>query len=172
VRQAALELIARHRRPGVVVDANLLLLLLVGEWSIAHVETFRRTRSHFVAADFARLGDLLHPLDRLVTTVHILTEVSNLASQTEGREKAGLYRVLAGGFSRLEVRDVPLPTLLAMPEFFKYGLTDAALVELARRGHLILTIDFPLSNYVQSLGLAAINYTTLSVANIDERVWS
>lgn len=84
MRRYARELVARHRNSGVVIDANLLLLLVIGQWDVRHIETFRRTRNHFLAADFTRLGELLAPLEYLVTTPHILTEVSNLANQKPG----------------------------------------------------------------------------------------
>jgi hypothetical protein len=40
------------------------------------------------------------------------------------------------------------------------GLTDAALAALAT-SHVILTIDFPLSNSLESRGLNVINFTHL-----------
>jgi hypothetical protein len=40
------------------------------------------------------------------------------------------------------------------------GLTDASLAGLAKT-HVILTIDFPLSNSLESQGLSVINFTHL-----------
>lgn len=59
MRRYAQEMVARHRGAGVVIDANLLLLLVVGQWDVGRIETFRRTRNHFVATDFIRPGEIL-----------------------------------------------------------------------------------------------------------------
>ncbi len=171
MRAYAHELIRTHRAPGVVLDTNLLLLLLVGTWHIDRVEAFKRTRSHFLGADHTRLTELLLSLDRLTTTVGILTEVSNLAGQLEGRDRGSFYDLFARSIHRLDIRDVPTAATVGTPEFRKYGLTDAGIIILARSGHLILTIDFPLSNYLATSQLAALNYNHLNVVSIDEAAW-
>lgn len=71
-------LISRHRRTGVLVDTNLLLLFFVGGYDRSLVERFRRTADRFVAPDFDTLSALLMSFERIVTTPHILTETSNL----------------------------------------------------------------------------------------------
>lgn len=172
MRPYARELVARHRSVGVVLDANLLLLLVIGQWDIRRVETFRRTRNHFLAGDYSRLTDLLVPLERIVTTPHILTEVSNLANQIEGRDRDAVYGLIAASLARLTIHDVSTRAVAATAEFRRFGLTDSVIIQLAREEMLILTIDFPLANYLQAQGLAALNYTTLSVANIPASAWS
>jgi hypothetical protein len=51
-------------------------------------------------------------------------------------------------------------TTIATGDFMWLGLTDAALAALAT-SHVILTIDFPLSNSLESRGLNVINFTHL-----------
>lgn len=100
-----------------------------------------------------------------------MTEVSNLANQIEGRDKDALYGVIAASLARLVIHEVPIPLIAATPEFRKYGPTDSVIIHLAQEGKLVLTIAFPLSNYLQSHGLAVMNYTVPSVANIPESDW-
>ena len=49
---------------------------------------------------------------------------------------------------------------IAGSDFMWLGLTDAALAELAKTD-VILTLDFPLSNSLESRGLNVINFTHL-----------
>jgi len=49
---------------------------------------------------------------------------------------------------------------IATGDFMWLGLTDAALARLAST-HVILTLDFPLSNSLESQGLNVINFTHL-----------
>ena len=49
---------------------------------------------------------------------------------------------------------------IATGDFMWLGLTDAALEGLAA-SHVIVTIDFPLSNSLESRGLNVINFTHL-----------
>lgn len=170
------ELILRHRSPGVIVDANLLLLLLVGDLSPARVEQFKPTRSHFVAADYVRLKELLTGLDRLVVTPHILTEVSNFLGKASSQE--GTYALrshLAESIGRFDIQDVPIAALVSAGDdkqiFCTLGLTDAGIIHLARKGYLAITVDFPLTKYIESLHLEAFNYTTASVLNIPPAKW-
>lgn len=171
MRQYAHGLVRRYRQPGVIVDANLLILLLIGQWRPERVATFRRTRNRFVAEDYDRVSELLDPLERIVTTPNILTEVSNLAGHLKSLERPSFFSLFAQSFARFDIRDVPAPASAAMPEFAKFGLTDAGIISLAREGYLVVTIDFPLANYLQTAGLAVLNYTTINVASIDPAHW-
>jgi hypothetical protein len=69
----------------------------------------------------------------------------------------------AGYFSKqIEVipeQWIPAATI-AKSDFMALGLIDAALAELATT-HVISTLDFPLSNWLESRGLNVINFTHL-----------
>lgn len=170
------ELILRHRSPGVIVDANLLLLLLVGDLSPARVEQFKPTRSHFEAADYVRLKEILTDVDRLVVTPHILTEVSNFlgkASSQEGTYELRSYlAMIIGGF---DIQDAPISALMNSDDdkqvFCKFGLTDAGIIHLAHKGYLAITVDFPLTKYIESIHLEAFNYTTANIMSIPPAKW-
>jgi hypothetical protein len=51
-------LVEKHRGKGVFVDANLLVLLLVGTVNLKRIESFKRTRD-FSVADFRTLNSLI-----------------------------------------------------------------------------------------------------------------
>lgn len=73
-------LVQKYRRKGILVDANLLVVLLVGKLGPEHLKNCRATKSNsFTPDDYSLLVQGVAKFDKLVTTPHILTEVSNLA---------------------------------------------------------------------------------------------
>lgn len=80
----------------VVVDANILLLLIVGESDIRSIERFKRT-SHFSKTDYKILSTYLSNFTRVVTTPYILTEVNGMLNQS----KPPLRELYLSTFSRL-----------------------------------------------------------------------
>jgi hypothetical protein len=66
---------------SVLLDTNLLVLLIVGSTSEAHVAKHKRTRSYDVQS-FRLLRDTLRwNFTALVTTPHVLAETSALVRQ-------------------------------------------------------------------------------------------
>jgi hypothetical protein len=63
--------------PNLLIDTNLLVLLLIGRWDRDRVPRFRRTQV-FSSNDFDILEQHLRLYQKLITTVPVLTEVSNL----------------------------------------------------------------------------------------------
>jgi len=51
-----------------------------------------------------------------------------------------------------------------MEGFRRFGITDTGLMSIAK-AHLIVTIDFPLSNYLSSAGIDVLNFNHIRVLN-------
>ena len=77
-------LIEKHRARGVLIDANPLLLFLLGKTNKRRLRDFAAGNA-FEIEDFDLLEALVAHLGKLFTTPHVLTEVSNLA-KLRGRE--------------------------------------------------------------------------------------
>ena len=73
------ELVDKHRANGLLIDANLLVMYLVGRTNKDRIPTFKRTQQYTID-DFELLDLLTAEFQKLVTTPHVLTEVSNLAA--------------------------------------------------------------------------------------------
>ena len=85
-------LVAKYRRKGVLIDANLLLGYLVGSIHPRHLANCRATTRYFGEADFPLLNRFLIQFDRIITTPHVLTEVSNLGGRLQTRSTPGSVR--------------------------------------------------------------------------------
>jgi hypothetical protein len=68
--------IAGIQQKSILVDTNLLLLLFLGTVNPARISKFKRTQQ-FSDQDFYLLVSFLSGFDKVVTTPHILKEVSN-----------------------------------------------------------------------------------------------
>ena len=95
-------IIAKHRANGVIIDTNLFLLLVIGNYDTRRISTFKNTISYTVD-DFGLVLRLIALFERRVTTPNILTEVDNLSRQIPEREHEGVsasFLNCAEAFSR------------------------------------------------------------------------
>lgn len=149
------EILARAR--SVLLDTNLLLLLTAGRLDAALIGRHRRLRE-FHPQDLDLLHEALHEKRRILTTPHILTEVSTLIRQTGEPLKTGLTIKLGQVMERLDERYAEGALLAESPAFPRFGLTDAAISELAGDAGCVLTMDAPLYQWILGMRLPAVNF--------------
>ena len=142
----------------VILDANVLLLYWCASFDPALVHSFKRLNS-FSNEDVVLLTRTLRYFKTIATTPHVLTEVSNLANSLPEWRKAGWAGHFASQVSVVNEKWVSAKTIVREPAIF-LGLADAALCNLAST-HVILTIDFPLSNYLETKRLNVLNFNHL-----------
>lgn len=153
----------KHQGHGVVVDTNLLLLYLVGELESALIPNFKPLRSLGLGIpEYHTLCRLLrHFPNRLLTTPHILAEVSNHAEKLKGSHQRALFVSLAATFGCLDERHEGARLIATDESFTGYGLTDAAISRLSTQRYLVVTIDFPLAGHLEKRGVAVLNFNHL-----------
>ena len=155
-------LFKKYRGKRVLLDANLLLLFLIGSFQRSRVETFKRT-ANFSTADFDILANLVVAFRTLATTPHVLTEVSNLANLLPEHLKPNWAEHFASQASKFEEIFEPAIMVMRQDLFSRFGLTDAAVHKVAA-DTLVLTEDLRLSGYLRSQGLPVLNFRHLAVA--------
>jgi hypothetical protein len=153
-------LMAAYAGWPVILDSNLLLLRWCGLIDVSLLKTFKRLQG-FDLNDIQVLGEVLSALGDLKTTPHVLTEVSNLANSLSSWRKPAWTNFLASQVNLIEEQWEPATRILQDAALALFGLTDAAIARLART-HVILSVDWPLCNYLATRGLAAINFNYLS----------
>jgi hypothetical protein len=156
------DLVRKHRGRGVLIDTNISLLLFAGTFDRGLINRFKRLE-RFTSDDYDVLIDLLTVLGPIRTTPHVLTEVSNFWwQQLKIRDRQGaMYAAhFAGLVKDLAEHAAASADIVDSVAFMSFGLTDAQIARLAAE-HLVLTEDFRLTNYIQSLGLDAINFNHL-----------
>ena len=128
---------------GYFLDANLLVLLVVGNENRDLIPKHRRLEHHS-AEDFDILLELLENADRLYVTPNTLTETSNLLIQHGEPERTLLMRRLQ--YLIHDSNEIVVASIDASSNsrYQGLGLTDAALLELATIETPVLTVDFDL----------------------------
>lgn len=159
--------IRKHSTRGLLVDTNLLLLYLVGVYDREYVGTFKRTQN-YTAEDFDIVSRLIRRFQRVVTTPHILSELSNLSLGIKGRRGAEYFTALVYALrSALEIhieKDVLLDNVL-LP---RLGFTDLSILEASKQhNYLVLTDDFRATGFLRGARCEVINLN-----QIREMVWS
>jgi len=102
------------------------------------------------------LEQFVAPFGRVITTPHVLTEVSNLLMKGHGLNS------FAAGFKAhiMEAQEIYDQSDRIVEErcFPSFGLTDTAISKLGRKNFLVLTDDFRLYAMLLNRGVDAINF--------------
>lgn len=148
----------RYSGRPVILDSNVLLLYWCANLDPALVGTFKRLNA-FTGEDMDLLRRTLEIFPTISTTPHVLTEVSDLANSLPQWRREDWVRHFARQVDMVQEKWTSAKALVQTPAIF-LGLADAALCELAST-HVILTVDFPLSNYLETRKLNVLNFNHL-----------
>lgn len=143
--------------PSVLLDANLLLLLVVGATDRTYISKHKRLKA-YTESDYDILQEIIGTMTGIAVTPNILTEVSNLANQIAEPARAEIavtFRTLA---NRLDESYVTSKRAVAQPEFLRLWLTDAGILEELNNGHVLLTADLGLYLAALDRGKVAENF--------------
>ncbi len=146
---------------GYFIDANLLLLLVVGSVNREAISRHRRLRA-FTADDYQILLDLIGQVPRVLVTPNTLTETSNLLGQHREPERSVFFEGLRFLIEHTEEVVVASTEASHNQAFTRLGLTDGALLEVATAEHPLVTVDLDLYLAAASADPeSAINFTHL-----------
>ena len=148
-------------RKGIFIDANLLVLLVVGATDQALISKHRRLRT-FMVEDYGRLVELIEQAGQVFLTPNTLTEASNLLAQHPNPERSRFFAVFRRIIGKSEEIVVASKTASRNNAFVRLGLTDAALLEVISEETPLVTVDLELFRAAFAKGqVAALNFTHL-----------
>jgi rRNA-processing protein FCF1 len=148
------------RPKSILVDTNLLLLLFLGIFDPSRIRKFKRTQQ-FSDADFQILVNFLNTFEKVVTTPHILTEVSNLGGQLGSdfvKQFFGIYSLLV---QKLEEISRSSAEIVRSDLFIPLGLTDAAIGSICSPSIMALTDDSALARALADKGVQVLSFDVL-----------
>ena len=140
------------------IDANLIVLLVVGLVGRDLIARHRRTRT-FADEDYDRLIRAISTVGNIQVTPNTLTEASNLLGQHGEPQRSRLLLMLRALIEQSPETVVASADAARHDLFPRLGLTDAALLEVVSADAPLLTTDLNL--YVAALAggeEAAINF--------------
>lgn len=143
-----------------LIDANLLTLWIVGQVSEQEVPRCRRTR-HYSIEDYQMLARYLGQFAHVVITPNIVTETSNLIGALSGDYLQKAREILAAGLRIWEEQYIESVRVSDEREYYRLGLTDAAILLTATRNTQVLTDDFDLYRSLSNRGIPVMNFTHL-----------
>lgn len=146
--------------PAVILDANLLLLLIVGTADRGYIRKHKRLQS-YAEADFDLLGQLIAPMSGIVVTPNILTEASNFAKQIAEPARTHIAAALRALLAVIDERYANSRQAAEQPEFPRLWLTDAGILNEMDNTQVLLTADHDLYVAALNRGLAAENFNYL-----------
>lgn len=158
------QILAKYRGKGIIVDTNLLLLFVVGSHDSNRITSFKRTNK-FGIDDYMLVKRFVDCFKTVRTTPSILTEVSNHLNQLPDNLKAEFYSAFSNCINSLFEVYKESASLSKNDCFTKYGLADTSIITDAKSNYVVLTDDFPLSGYLNSAGVDAINFNHLRMVN-------
>ena len=126
-----------------VIDANLLVLLVVGTTGRELIAKHKRSRQ-FRADHYDRLIQVIATADRVNVTPNTLTEASNLLGQHGEPERSSFFDVLRNLIEINEEIVVASKTAAQNSAFNRLGLTDAVLLEIVSKSNPLVTTDLEL----------------------------
>lgn len=143
----------------VLLDANLLLLLAVGETEEQLIGRHPRLRQYDVDA-FRLLIEIVEDARNLVVLPNILTEVSNLLPYRMSTDHVEKMRQALAGFVNASFEDyVPSRKVVGTREYLRLGLADAALLQCRHNGATLWTDDMGLYLAAENARLVVRNFT-------------
>jgi hypothetical protein len=142
-----------------VLDTNVLLLLLAGETDASLLRTFKRVDS-FTEMDLELLTTTLQPFREIITTPHVLAEVSNFVDQAPLYKRADLISALQRFVEENAEHYEYARRLVVRAEFRWLALADTGLVSLSSEA-VIVTTDYQLANQIALDGGHVINFNHL-----------
>src|SRR5665213_3296307 len=150
-----LAFVDKHRNKGALVDANLLLVYVVGLADKNNLVRNPHTKQY--ASDFPAIKHLLEDVfTKIYTTPNVLTEVSNLGKGVGAK----FWQVLRTVVDVLDERYCVSKESAAHEKFNALGLTDAGLCNVASQ-HLVVTADLTLYTILRGRGIDAVNFNHL-----------
>lgn len=151
-------LIGKYRSKGLLLDSNLLLLYLVGSVDPALVGSGRYNKlSGFAIQKVVTLKQLVSLFANVVTTPHILTEVSNLVGNLHDEGKSRIFRSFISTLEMVGEQEVSSYKAALRKEFPYLGLTDSVLAELSGM-FLIVSNDGRMVNLLRESGIEALKW--------------
>ena len=160
-------LISKHHSKGILIDTNILLLFFIGIYDKEFIDKFKRT-SKYSNEDFEIVKKIILKFKNIIITPHILTEISNLSFQMSENLLKNYFLSIIKIIKNMKEIYIDKNEIIESKFYIKIGFADSSIIECAwKKGILVFTDDFPLSNYLLKLKCDVINLNYIRT-----EVWS
>ena len=158
------ETLQRYKNRGILVDSSLLVVYLVGSFDRRHLINCRAIKSSFTNNEFELLAKIIGLFDVVITTPHVLTEVSNLAGRLPVRLHVPFRTFLADVLKQLLEQNASAADLSSAPHFVRFGIADTAISLVAPGKYFVLTEEVALYSLLSANGVDVMNFNHVRLA--------
>lgn len=147
-------------RKAVALDANLIVLLVVGLAGKSYITKHKRLKT-YTADDFDILKATIEQSAGIVVTPNALSEASNFLRQIADPARSiisSAFQTLIKNTKETYVKSVDASQ---RAEFLRFGLADNVLLEISKANMVIVSVDSNLCIAAQNSGYEAINFNHL-----------
>ena len=145
-------------RKSIVLDANLLVLFVVGLTDPAYVDKHKRLRAYDLLALHLLEEYIIASSKEVLVTPHALSEASNHLRQIAEPARSHIGRTFQKFIERSKEIYVKSATASSRAEFLDLGLSDSALMEVAKEDVVIVSVDLDLCIAAEIAGYSALNF--------------
>lgn len=141
----------------VILDTNVFILYIVGQINPARISKHKRT-SIYTKEHYAHLLSVVQGYDRLLICPNIATEVDNLLNNFSGEDRNTYLSVSRQVFKASAEKYIE--TAAASDTYFypEVGLTDAAVLSMARQCDLLISGDSRLCDHARSVNIPLFDF--------------
>jgi predicted nucleic acid-binding protein len=141
----------------VIIDTNIFILFLAGQINENKIKNYTRN-SLYTTEDYYLLLNILSHYDRIITSPNILTEVDNILNRITGEDKYK-YLTLVKAIYKQTIEKYIKTEVVSQNWFFDtLGITDAAILMMAKESELLISGDSSLCDYAKSLNIKTFDF--------------
>jgi predicted nucleic acid-binding protein len=141
----------------VIIDTNIFILFLAGQINENRIKNYTRN-SLYTKEDYYFLLNILSHYDRIITSPNILTEVDNILNRITGEDKYK-YLILVKTIYKQTMEKYIKTEIISQNMFFDtLGITDSAILMMAKESDLLISGDSSLCDYAKSLNIKTFDF--------------
>ncbi|MDR1149331.1 MAG: hypothetical protein LBK66_11940 [Spirochaetaceae bacterium] len=141
----------------VIIDTNVFILFLAGQINTNKIKNYTRN-SLYTKEDYYLLLNIISNYDRIITSLNILTEVDNILNRITGEDKYK-YLILIKTIYNQTMEKYIKTKIISQNWFFDtLGITDSAILMMAKESELLISGDSILCDYAKSLNIKTFDF--------------
>jgi rRNA-processing protein FCF1 len=141
----------------VIIDTNILILFLAGQINENRIKNYTRN-SLYTKEDYYLLLNILSNYDRIITSPNILTEVDNILNRLTGEDKYRYLILIKAIYKQTIEKYIRTETVSQNWYFDTLGITDSAILMMAKESELLISGDSSLCDYAKSLNIKTFDF--------------
>jgi predicted nucleic acid-binding protein len=141
----------------VIIDTNIFILFLVGQINENKIGNYTRN-SLYTKEDYYFLLNILSNYDRIITSPNILTEVDNILNRITGEDKYKYLILVKTIYKQTMEKYIKTETISQNWYFDALGITDSAILMMAKESELLISGDSSLCDYAKSLNIKIFDF--------------